>query len=360
MNRRRAPSAARKKPARKKAIQRKRPEKKEAARRPARKNVAAKKATPKKSARKAAPKKTPRKRAARKAVPADRAQNRRRPVPKKPRRSTPKKSWRERAIGVRENVAGWAIRRRGLLRRGGQVALFGLAMAALAWLGDQTVQHAYSADAFAIGEIIIEGNHQLEDIEVRRAARLHIGSNIFEIPNEDARNHLLQHPWIEEATVVRRLPGRVRIEIVERQPVALVALDHLYLVSREGAVFKRLGVDDPVDLPVITGIASERFYDDFDYRTAILLRSMAVLQDYEGAGLARREPVSEIHFEDVSGIELFVGNDGMNVRLGNGQHRQKRRRLRQVLERLAREKTRPSYVYLDNVRSPERVTVRLP
>ncbi len=140
----------------------------------------------------------------------------------------------------------------------------------------------------------------------------------------------------------------------------MVALDQLYLVSREGAVFKRLGVDDPVDLPVITGIASERFYDDLDYRTAILLRSMAVLQDYEGAGLAKREPVSEIHFEGVHGIELFVGSDGMNVRLGNGQHRQKLRRLRQVLERLAREKTRPSYVYLDNVRSPERVTVRLP
>ncbi len=252
------------------------------------------------------------------------------------------------------------IRRRASIRRGGQVALLGVAVAALSWLGDRTVRYAHGADAFAIREIIIEGNHQVEDIDVRRAARLHLGSNIFEISTEDARNHLLQHPWIEEASVVRKLPGRVRLEIVEREPVALVALDQLYLVSEEGAVFKRLGVDDPVNFPVITGIASERFYDDFDYRTAILLRSMALLRDYEGAGLSEREPVSEIHFEGANGIELFVGNDGMNVRLGNGQHRQKLRRFRQVLERLALEKTRPSYVYLDNVRSPERVTVRLP
>ncbi|MBT8463179.1 MAG: FtsQ-type POTRA domain-containing protein, partial [Myxococcales bacterium] len=190
--------------------------------------------------------------------------------------------------------------------------------------------------------------------------RLQIGSNVFEISAENARNHLLQHPWIAEAKVIRKLPGRVRIEIVERKPVALVALDQLYLVSEQGAVFKRLGVDDPVDLPVITGIASERFYDDFEYRKAILLRSMALLHDYEGAGLSKREPVSEIHFEGANGIELFIGDDGMNVRLGNGQHRQKLRRLRQVLERLTKENTRPSYVYLDNVRSPERVTVRLP
>ena len=365
MNRRRAPSSAWTKPARKKPIRRKPAKKKAARKRPARKNVAAKKAAPnkaaaKKAARKSATKKTPRKKAARKAAARDRSQNRRRPVPKKQRRSEPKKSWRERAVGAREAIGGWVIARRAWLRRGGQLALLGLGVAALVWLGDQTARYAHSADAFAIREITIEGNQQLEDIDVRRAARLQIGSNVFEVSVEDARNHLLQHPWVEEASVVRKLPGRVRIDIVERRPVALVALDQLYLVSEEGAVFKRLGVDDPVDLPVITGIASERFYDDLDYRTAILLRSMALLQDYEGAGLAKREPVSEIHFEGANGIELFVGDDGMNVRLGNGQHRQKLRRLRQVLERLTKEKTRPSYVYLDNVRSPERVTVRLP
>jgi cell division protein FtsQ len=247
-----------------------------------------------------------------------------------------------------------------VLRRTGQLILLGLGAAALVWVGERAVRYAHSAEAFAIREITIEGNHQVEDIDIRRAAQLQIGSNIFEVSSEEARNHLLQHPWVEDAKVVRKLPGRIRIEVVEREPVALVALDQLYLVSREGAVFKRLGVDDPVDLPVITGIASEQFYDDFEYRTAILLRSMALLQDYEGAGLAKREPVSEIHFEGANGIELFVGADGMNVRLGNGQHRQKLRRFRQVLERLAREKTRPSYVYLDNVRSPERVTLRLP
>ncbi len=360
MNRRRAPSAGRKKPARKKPIQRKPADEKKARKRPARKNVAAKKASPKKSTRKPAPKKAARKKVGRKAASTDRAQNRRRPAPKKRRRTEASKSWRERATGVRESLGGWIIARRSLVRRARQVALLGVAAAALFWMGDHTVSYAHTADAFAIREIIIEGNDQLGDIDVRRAGRLQIGANIFEISNEDARNYLLQHPWIEEASVVRKLPGSIRIEIVEREPVALVALDQLYLVSREGAVFKRLGVDDPVDLPVITGIASEQFYDDFDYRTAILLRSMALLQDYKGAGLAEREPVSEIHFEGANGIELFVGDDGMNVRLGNGQHRQKLRRFRQVLERLAREKTRPSYVYLDNVRSPERVTVRLP
>jgi cell division protein FtsQ len=267
---------------------------------------------------------------------------------------------KQRAAGIRDSAGSWLIRHQGLARRAGRVVLLAAVVGALVWVAEQTVRYAHTADAFAIREISIEGNRQLDDIDVRRAAHLQIGSNIFEISSQDARNHLLQHPWIEDAKVARRLPGRVRIEVVERNPVALVALDQLYLVSDDGAVFKRLGVDDPVDLPVITGIASEQFYDNLDYRTSVLLQSMALLQDYEGAGLAERERVSEIHFDGANGIELFVGADGMNVRLGTGQHRQKLRRLRQVLDRLQREKTRPSYVYLDNVRSPERVTVRLP
>lgn len=360
MNRRRSPSSVLKKPAPKKPIGGSPVDSKTSPRRPVRKNALVKKPSSKATTRKTAVKTTPRKPMARTKATPDRGQNRRRPVAKKPRRSEPTKSWRQRLDSARQGTRAWVITHGPLFRRTGQLLLAGAGAVALFWLADRAQQYAHSAEAFEIREIIIEGNHQLGEIDVRRAAMLQIGSNIFEVSSEGTRNHLLQHPWIEDANVVRKLPGRVRIEIVERKPVALVALDQLYLVSEEGGVFKRLGVDDPVDLPVITGIASERFYDDLDYRTAILLRSMALLQDYEGAGLAEREPVSEIHFEGAHGIELFVGDDGMNIRLGNGQHRQKLRRLRQVLERLEREKTRPSYVYLDNVRSPERVTVRLP
>ena len=358
MNRRRAPSAARKKPARKKPITAK-PAKKAARKAPIRKNTQVKKTASPKPSRRAAAKRTVGNAVARAKESSSQAQNRRRPSPKR-RKAQPKRSWRERLASARQTAGGWIVRYRLGLRRASQALLLCGAAAALAGVGAETARYVRSADAFAIREIIVEGNAQLKDIDVRRAARLQIGSNIFEVSAEDARNHLLLHPWVETATVVRRLPGRVRIQVTERKPVALVALDQLYLVSDKGALFKRLGVDDPVNLPVITGIASERFYDDLDYRTEVLLGSMALLQDYEGAGLADREPVSEIHFDGANGIELFVGDDGMNVRLGSAQHRQKLRRLRRVLERLEREKTRPSYVYLDNVRSPERVTVRLP
>ncbi len=355
MNRRASATARKRKPVRKKPAKAASVPKKEARKRPSRRNGPARKPKAKST------RSTAVKRAASGIFRKPKgAQNRRRRPTKEQGPTRPRVPWRQRAAQVRAAMSAWLIRHQGLARRAGRALVAALALAGLGWLGQQGIRYAHTAPAFAIREITVEGNHQLEDIDVRRAAGLHIGSNVFEVSSEDARNHLLQHPWVEEAQVVRRLPGRIRIEVVERRPVALVALDQLYLVSDDGTVFKRLGVDDPVDLPVITGIASEQFYDDLDYRTSVLLQSMALLQDYDGAGLSEREPVSEIHFDEVNGVELFIGRDGMNVRLGTGQHRQKLRRLRQILERLELENTRPSYVYLDNVRSPERVTVRIP
>ena len=346
-DRRRRPATKRTKRAQRTQTRAKRAEKAASKRAPATKRAANKASGTSKRRAEPAPLKRPR------------SQNRRKPAPKKEKAAQPRRRWREVLPAAGQAVRQWLAQRSGLLRRLGQVALMSVAVGALWWLGEQTVRYAHTAEAFAIREVLIEGNHRLAEIDVRRAAGLQIGSNAFEVSMEEARDRLLQHPWVRDATVVRRLPNRVRIQLVERKPVALVALDQLYLVSGEGAVFKRIGVDDPADLPVITGIASERFYDDFDYRKAVLLQSMALLQDYDGAGLSKREPVSEIHFDGARGVELFVGEDGMHLRLGTGHHRRKLRRFREVLTRLSREKARPAYVYLDNVRSPERVTVRL-
>ena len=294
------------------------------------------------------------------ARPSAKSANRKKAAAKRampPVRTRP--SFGERAKALRDRTLDFFATHRPWWRRLGRLALVGVAIATTLWLAQVLEQYVRTADAFSIRNVIVEGNQQLGDMQVRRIARLRLGANIFEVSPVEARDHLLDHPWVEEAEVLRKLPGELRIEVRERRPVALVALDHLYLVSDDGTVFKRLGVDDPVDLPVITGLETRRFYEDYTYRTAVLLRSLAVLQDYEGAGLMAREPVSEIHFESPEDIALFVGQDGMHLRLGRGQHRQKFRRLRRILSRLQQEDSRPAYVYLDNRRRPDRVTVRL-
>ena len=69
--------------------------------------------------------------------------------------------------------------------------------------------------------------------------------------------------------------------------------------------------------------------------------------------------MEEIHFERDGTLSMYVGDDATYVRLGRAPYQAKLRRLRRVLDELGRRDARAEYVYLDNVRRPDRVTVRL-
>ncbi len=220
-------------------------------------------------------------------------------------------------------------------------------------------RHVRTSPAFATRTVRVEGRARLSEREVLEAAGLAVGRNAFETSPEQAAERLRDHPWIASAHVERRLPGSFVVQLRERRAVAVLALGALYLVGEDGAVFKRVAVGDPVDLPVITGVERERFTVDRAWRTSLLLEVVAMLHDWRGAGLQRSAPVGEVHVETDGGLSLYVGSDALHARLGRGPFREKLSRLRRVLERLAQDHQKAAYVYLDNVRHPDRVTVRL-
>lgn len=226
-------------------------------------------------------------------------------------------------------------------------------------LGRLVERHVRTSRAFAITEIEVEGHVRVTEDQVLERAGIALGHNVFDVSPEEVRARLARHPWIAETRVERRLPGTYRIEIRERRAIALLALGDVYLVAEDGTVFKRAEGDDPVDLPVITGVERDRFTSDRAFRTSILLEAVALLHDYRGAGLWRRETLAELHVERDDGLSLTIGADAMYVRLGHGPFRAKLARLRTVLDELGRRGARAEYVYLDNERRPDRVTVRV-
>lgn len=226
-------------------------------------------------------------------------------------------------------------------------------------LGRLVERHVRTSSAFAVTEISLEGHVRLTRDRVLEQAGLAIDENVFDVSPEEAEAALLEHPWIAEANVTRRLPGTYSVAIRERRAVALLSLGEVYLVSESGAVFKQVEGDDPIDLPVITGIERARFTRDRAYRTSIVLEAVALLHDYRNAGLDRREPIGELHVERDDGLSLYVGDDATYVRLGHGPFREKLGRLRTVLDELGERGARAAYVYLDNERRPDRVTVRV-
>ncbi len=288
--------------------------------------------------------------------------NRRRSLPENRKPSPPprpKVSLRERVGQLRARCAlGFARVRRPLLITGRLLVVLAVVAGSVA-VGRLVDKHVRTSPAFATKKILVAGNARLTRAEVLKAAGLAMGKNVFAMSPEDARARLSAHPWIASAQVTRRLPDTYVVHVRERQAAAVLSIDGLYLVSDEGTVFKRVGPNDPVDLPVITGVDRDRFTSDRAWRTSVLLEVVALLHDYRGEGLWGREPISEVHVEADDGLSLYAGAGTSYVRLGRGPYRGKLRRFRSVLDALDAKKAQAAYVYLDNVRRPDRVTVRL-
>jgi cell division protein FtsQ len=281
------------------------------------------------------------------------------PEPERPKR--PRLRERMGALAARMREAGARIAARAY---GPARMLFRLVMAAGLVAASVAIvrfvdRYARTSPEFAIDTLTITGNERVPSDELEEAMGLAIGDNVFSRSPEEARTALESHPWIASATVRRRLPRMVEVEVRERVPALMLVLDEPYLVDEDATVFKPFEEGDPVDLPVITGVDAERFSNDRGYRTELLTSSIALVHEWQAASLARREPIAEIHVEPDEGLTLFVGDDGTEIRLGRGPYRSKLARLRRVLDELSRRQSRPLYVYLDNVRRPDRVTVRV-
>jgi cell division protein FtsQ len=264
-------------------------------------------------------------------------------------------SWR---AGRARAEAAWR-RARGPAAAVGRLLVVAACVAGSIALARLVERYARTAPAFATRDIAVHGLVRLTREDVLSAAGLGLGRNVFEVGPEEAAERLERHPWVASAHVTRRLPGAFEIRVRERTAVALLALGGTYLVGDDGAVFKRAAAGDPVDLPVITGVDRARFTGDRGYRSSLLLEVVALLHDWRATGVERRAPIAEVNVESDGALTIWAGDAPTQVRLGRAPFREKLVRLRRVLERLAEARQEAAYVYLDNVRHPDRVTVRL-
>jgi cell division protein FtsQ len=92
--------------------------------------------------------------------------------------------------------------------------------------------------------IQIAGNSRLSRPQLLSVFGEDVERNIFNIPLAQRRAELERLPWVEHATVMRLLPNRVRVAIVERTPVAFVRQgSEIGLVDANGVLLNLPGPD---------------------------------------------------------------------------------------------------------------------
>ena len=153
--------------------------------------------------------------------------------------------------------------------------------------------------------ILMDGVKHSSRQRIAREFANDFGRSIYNIPIAERRRRLLAIGWIKEARVARVWPNQLRIEVVEREPIAFLELpadgddkQRPSLIDADGVI---MGQEKPekFDLPVLTGISSKLTLDDRKLRVR---RLMKVLE--EAGDTASR--ISEVDIADPDNLRVML------------------------------------------------------
>jgi cell division protein FtsQ len=221
-------------------------------------------------------------------------------------------------------------------------------------------RYVMTSPRFAIRTVLIDGEKKRSASQVASSAGVEVGKNIFALDLAHAGQLVTQDPWIEKAFVTRKLPSTVTITVVEREAYASAVIGgDLYLATRDGELFKKLGEDDPSDLPLVTGLAPDQVVRDRPGLVLTVKRVLDVADDLERSGVASATRSRSCTSRRTARWWSPSARTPSPCIFGQPPYRDKIEQASRVLERGRARKAQPSVIFLDNEAHPERVVVRM-
>jgi len=179
-----------------------------------------------------------------------------------------------------------------------------------------TAQMLLESGYFGVDQIRVEQQVRVSEGDILDASDIKLGDSLFDLELHMIGRKIEEHPWIARAEVERSFPDQVVIRVVERQARAIIDLDYLYYVDREGVAFKMLESGDELDYPVITGIDRQYLLDHPDQTQNSLDLALSLMDQLEQRKLFNLDDVSEIHFDQQEGLIIHTRIGGVPVRMG--------------------------------------------
>ncbi len=189
----------------------------------------------------------------------------------------------------------------------------GLCFGAL-WLGRTVLLHNERFYIPSSSSIDFEGNAHVTRTQLLSVFGEDIERNIFSVSLPQRQAELEQLPWVAHATVMRLLPNRLRVSIVERTPVAFVRQgSHIGLVDAAGVL-----LDMPPDakgnahysFPVVSGISPD---DPLSTRAARMKIFGRFAADLDSSGQKISEELSEVDLSNPEDVKALIPDHSSDI-----------------------------------------------
>jgi cell division protein FtsQ len=172
-------------------------------------------------------------------------------------------------------------------------------------------------------QIDVGGNHIVAREAVLQQFVHDRDRSVLRIPLDVRRSELEQIPWVESASVQRILPNRIRVELIERTPIAFARNgNELALIDAHGVILDRPQSED-LQFPIVSGVSEEVSRDQREKRMQIYQEFMKDV-DLVRAGSSDR--VSELDLSNpkdlrvvMTGLAGPTDSQAVTIHFGSGE-----------------------------------------
>jgi cell division protein FtsQ len=152
-------------------------------------------------------------------------------------------------------------------------------------------------------QIDVQGNHIVSGEAVRQQFVHDRGRSVLLISLDARRSQLQELPWVEQATVQRILPNRIRVELTERTPIAFLRNgSELALMDAHGVLLYRPAGEE-FHFPIVTGISESMPREERERR---MRTYEEFLKDADLVRAGSRDNVSEVDFSNLRDLRVVM------------------------------------------------------
>jgi len=216
------------------------------------------------------------------------------------------------------------------------------------------------ATGYAAYKLEVRGYFTIRHVSVNRpvymnpaqldslCSQLFIGRSTFSDLSEPGRR-LAGQPLIRKVRCYRRYPDRLRVQVTEREPVALANAGELTAVDAEGCVLPLKVREHSLSLPIITPASASALITDESGRLRLDKEGCRLLQavlTFKATAPDLLPGISEFTVDENGKIRLVTLEDGVTVVMGRWVEERDVQYYRWMLGEIARRGDRPALVDL--------------
>ncbi|NTV42922.1 MAG: FtsQ-type POTRA domain-containing protein [Syntrophobacteraceae bacterium] len=157
---------------------------------------------------------------------------------------------------------------------------------------------------------------------------------VLKIPQLTARLESL--PSLRAATVRLDGPGRLVVEVVEREPLVIIAAEAHYLLDSDGKLYARTTPEQHPGMLVVNGFSGTGLKEGKVLSTDTVQAITTLLAALQTAkGWLPMDQISECTWNGEAGFSIRIGQNAMRVQLGSDHLDEKFKRLQEIQKILA-------------------------